>query len=81
MPTTTPKTVRVFVNGTGLDLPETATALDAVRAVDAAEGSGVAAGARAIADSRGLLIKPAERVYAGAIYRTMRAKRPLSNDD
>jgi hypothetical protein len=81
MTTMSTKSVRVFVNGAGLDLPESATALDAVRAADSEEGVGVAAGARAISDSRGLLIKPAERVYAGAIYRTIRAKRPLSNDE
>lgn len=81
MTSSTAKSVRVFVNGTGLDLPDSATALDAVRAADSEEGAGVAAGARAISDSRGLLIKPAERVYAGAIYRTIRAKRPLSTDD
>jgi hypothetical protein len=75
------KSVRVFVNGTGLDLPATATALDAVRAADAAEGSAVAGGTRAISDSRGLLIKAAERVYAGAIYRTVRARTAVVTTD
>ncbi len=81
MPNPPPKPVRVFVNGTGLDLPATATALDAIRAADAREGGAVAAGERAIADSRGLLVKPAERVYAGAIYRTIRARPSVRIDD
>jgi hypothetical protein len=66
--------VRVFVNGAGLDVPPQATALDAVRAADAAEGEAVEAGRRGITDSRGLDVPPTAPAYSGAIYRTVRAK-------
>jgi hypothetical protein len=73
--TTPPETLRVFVNERGLDLPAGATALDAVRARDAAEGARVAAGERQITDSRGLPIAADAAAYAGAIYRTIAARR------
>jgi hypothetical protein len=62
--------VRVFVNARGYDLPETATALDAIRAADSVEADGVEAGTRLISDSRGLPVPPATQVYGGVIYRT-----------
>jgi hypothetical protein len=70
--------VRVFLNGRAFDAPEQSSALDALRAFDAAEAAAVDAGDRVIADSRGLAIDPASVVYAGAIYRTMRARPPAA---
>jgi hypothetical protein len=52
-----------------------ATALDAVRALDAEEAGAVERGARALADSRGLPADPAARTYAGAIYRVIAPRR------
>jgi hypothetical protein len=62
-------TVRVYVQTKGYDLPESATALDAVQAADAAEAADVRAGTRLITDSRGLVVSPESVVYAGVIYR------------
>ena len=67
-------TVRVFVNATGLSVPASATALDAVRALDPAAADDVTAGRRVIADSRGLPADPAARVHGGAIYRLVSAR-------
>ncbi len=63
--------VRVFVNARGYDVPIGATALDAVRAADAAEADAVSAGTRQITDSRGLPVAPATPAYGGVIYRTV----------
>lgn len=74
---TSPKsegTVRVFVDATGLSVPASATALDAVRAFDAAAADEVTAGRRVIADSRGLPADPAAPVHGGAIYRLVSAR-------
>jgi hypothetical protein len=77
----TPDTLRVFVNERGLDLPRGATALDAVRARDAAEGDRVAAGERQITDSRGLPVAADTPAYGGAIYRTIAARRGQAAED
>ena len=63
------QSIRVFVNGAGLDVPSGASALEAVRQWDAAEGDAVAGGTRLITDSRGLPVEPAVTVYNGAIFR------------
>jgi hypothetical protein len=68
-------TVRVFVNERGVDVPAGSTALDAVRALDPDEAARVAAGERAIVDSRGLPAAADAAAYAGAIYRTITARR------
>ena len=80
---TEPLTLRAFVNGTGIDVPHGATVLDAVRVADAAAADEVAAGARAIADSRGLVIDAATPVTGGAVLRVVsaRAKRGAPASD
>jgi hypothetical protein len=78
--TTHPDTLRVFVNERGLDVPTGATALDAVRARDVAEGDRVAAGERQITDSRGLPVAADTAAYGGAIYRTVAARRAAAED-
>ena len=72
--------IRVFVNERGVDLAPGATALDAVRARDAADGERVAAGERQITDSRGLPVAADAAAYAGAIYRTVGARRAAAPD-
>ena len=67
-------TVRVFINAAGVDVPEGATALDAVRLWDAAAARDVQAGRRALADSRGLPAAPDTPVYGGAIFRLVSAR-------
>ena len=53
---TEPERFRAFVNGTAVEVAHGATALDAVRAADTTAADEVAAGTRAVADSRGLVI-------------------------
>ena len=65
--------VRVFVDGAALDVPATATALDAVRAWNVAAASAVERGERAIADSRGLPLPVDAPLHGGAILRLVRA--------
>jgi hypothetical protein len=75
--------MRVFVNERGVHVPRGATALDAVRAVDAEEAARCLAGERAVVDSRGLPTAPDAPTFAGAIYRTVsaRAAGRTSGDD
>ena len=75
------ETVRVFVNGRGVDVPRGADAHAAVAAADAQEGARVGAGDRVIVDSRGLPIDAATSAYAGAIYRTVSARQAAATDD
>ena len=74
-------TVRVYVNGRGVDVPAHATALDAVRAADAAAGDAVERGVRLITDSRGLPTAPTAPMYAGAILRLVAARGRDAADD
>ena len=67
--------MRVYVNSTGFDVPDGATALDAVRAWNAAAADEVAVGERVIADSRGLPASPDSPAHGGAIYRVMPARQ------
>ncbi len=67
--------MRVYVNSVGLDVPDGATALDAVRAWNATAADEVAVGERVIADSRGLPTSPETRVHGGAIFRVLPVRR------
>lgn len=62
--------LRVFVNGSALDVPRGATALDCVRHWRGEEADAIAAGKRIITDSRGLPIASTSPASAGSIYRT-----------
>lgn len=62
-------TVRVFVNGVGLDAPAGGTALDAVAVHSAAKASEVTAGAMLITDSRGLPVPADTALFNGALFR------------
>lgn len=73
-------TVRAYVNGHGVDVPVGGTALDAVRAFDAATAELVAAGERALTDSRGLPVDAGTPAYSGAIYRVVSARRRSAAD-
>lgn len=74
-----PDTIRVFVNGAGVDVPRGATALDAVRAADAAAADAVQSGTQLVTDSRGLPTDAAQTVHAGAIFRLI-PKRDRAGD-
>ena len=73
--------VRVFVNGVGLEVSREATALEAVARADRAEAEEVVAGRRMITDSRGLAVPPRSAVFAGAIFRTVRAKPAVGDTE
>jgi hypothetical protein len=62
--------MRVYVNSVGLDVPDGATALDAVRAWNATA-----------ADSRGLATSPETRVHGGAIFRVLPVRRRADGDE
>ena len=63
------ETVRVFVNGRGLDAPAGGTALDAVAAQSPADAEAVRAGRLLVTDSRGLPIRPETALFNGAVLR------------
>jgi hypothetical protein len=73
--------MRVYVNATGLDLPAGSTALDAVRAWNAAAADDVALGQSLIADSRGLPTAPDAPLHGGAIFRVLPARRRHDADE
>ncbi|MEO6447314.1 MAG: hypothetical protein ABIZ91_14705 [Gemmatimonadaceae bacterium] len=64
-------TLRVYVNGRGVDAPAAATANDAVRIFDTTLADEVAAGDRLITDSRGLPIASDTALHGGAIFRVI----------
>lgn len=74
-PVAPPASIRVFVNGTGVDVPRTARVLDAVRAWRADEADATARDERVVTDSRGLPVNASTATYAGAIYRVVAARR------
>lgn len=75
-------TVRVYVNGVGVDAPSDATALDAVRIADPAAADRIGAGDRAVSDSRGLPIPNDSALYNGAIFRIIsNRQRPGADED
>lgn len=70
----TAPSVRVYVDGRGVDVARDARALDAVRALDPAAADAVAAGTRRLTDSRGLAVPPDAPVHGGAIFRVVAAR-------
>lgn len=73
-------TMRVFINSVGVDAPEGASALDAVRLWDASEADALAAGERRLTDSRGLPTPTDAAAYGGAIFRLMPARRAAADE-
>jgi hypothetical protein len=73
--------MRVFVNGTALSANSGQTVLDAVRAFDAAEADAVAAGTRAVTDSRGLPVSPETLVTGGTVLRIVSARALRAGED
>lgn len=72
--------LRVYVNGSPVDVAAGATALDCIRAWNAREGEAVAGGTRVITDSRGLPTEYAGAAFAGAIYRTVSQRSTAGHD-
>ena len=67
--------IRAYVNGKGVDVPGGASAIDAVRAWDAAAADQVVAGERALTDSRGLPLEPSAILSGGSILRLVSGRR------
>ncbi len=74
-------TVRVYVNGRGVDAPADGAPVDAVRLVDAALASDVDSGTRRITDSRGLPIEDGASLYNGAIFRVIANRQRAGEGD
>ena len=62
-------TVRVFVNGKGVDASAGGTALDAVALHAAEDADRVRAGSLIVTDSRGLPVSADTRLFNGAVLR------------
>lgn len=77
--TETPRSLRVFVNAVGVDVPAGSSVLDAVRRWNPAEADRVAGGERVITDSRGLPIAADVRVSAGSIFRLLPVRHGPAN--
>lgn len=78
---TEPQMLRVFVNGTGLSVPQGSTVHDAVRAFSPGDADELVAGTRAATDSRGLPI-PLDAVLAGgAVLRVVSARALRAAED
>lgn len=75
MDNTTGPALRVFVNGSRVDVMPGMTALDAVTAWDPAVAAQVRAGAKGITDSRGIRTTGDAAVFGGAIFRIVRGER------
>jgi hypothetical protein len=75
-------TVRVFIDGRGVDVPSAVSALEAIRLHDPAMGIEIDVGLRRITDSRGLPLAHDTPVHGGAIYRVVAARHrvPASDD-
>ena len=61
--------VRVFVNGQGLDAPAGGTALDAIAIHSAADAEAVRLGTLVVTDSRGLPVPADTALHNGALFR------------
>lgn len=66
-----PDAVRAYVNERGVSVPRGASALDVVRAFDAAAADALLAGTQRLTDSRGLPLDVETPAHGGAIYRLL----------
>lgn len=76
-----PRTVRVFVNTVGVDVPAGSAVLEAIRHWNPDEAAAVTRGDRVITDSRGLPIASDIRVSAGSIFRLIPARKRAASSD
>ena len=75
-------TIRIFVNGTRLDLPAGSTVGDALATFDQSFTGKLAAGALYVTDGRGVEIDSAATLTNGAILRAVvRAQRGMADVD
>ncbi|MEA2705337.1 MAG: hypothetical protein QOH22_125 [Gemmatimonadaceae bacterium] len=74
------ETVRIYINAKPIEIAASATALDAVEALDATQAASIRRGERLITDSRGIVTANDTRLHNGAIFRIVRA-RQASDDE
>ena len=75
-----PERLRVFVNGKALSVDRGSNVLAAMRAFDSAEADEIAAGRRAVTDSRGLPVSLDAELTGGAVFRIV-SSRALRGDE
>lgn len=66
---------RVYVDSRPVDVPVTATVLDAVESADPALAEAVRSGNKAVTDSRGLSIASDALLHGGAILRVVAVRQ------
>jgi hypothetical protein len=64
-------TYRVYVDSRAVDVPLSATVLDAVESADPLLAAAVRSGSKGVTDSRGLPIAPDAPLHGGAILRVV----------
>jgi len=64
-------TCRVYVDARAIDVPVSATVLDALESADPSLAAAVRSGSRAVTDSRGLPIASDAPLHGGAILRVV----------
>ncbi|MGH7651837.1 MAG: hypothetical protein ACREMS_08325 [Gemmatimonadaceae bacterium] len=75
------ETIRVYVNARPVDVPVSATALDAIDLWNAAAAASVRSGERVITDSRGIVTANDAPVQNGSIFRIVRVRQAVDEDD
>lgn len=73
--------LRVFVNGSGVSVPQGSIILDAILAVDPAAAQAVREGARVVVDSRGLPVAPDAALSGGYVMRLVSARQAATSAD
>ncbi len=68
--------LRVYVDARPVDVPKSASVLDALDIADPALAASVREGTSAVTDSRGLPITPDTPLHGGAILRVVAARKP-----
>lgn len=69
------ESIKVFVNGVGVDVPTGSTVLHAVEAADPAAAAAVREGTRLVADSRGIPVPGDTVVSGGYVMRLVSARQ------
>jgi hypothetical protein len=74
-------TVRVYVNGRGVDAPAEGSPVDAVRLADSLLADAVVSGEKLVTDSRGLPVAAGDGLYNGAIFRVIANRQRAASDE
>ena len=75
------ETVRVYINAEAIDVPASATAIEAIEAWNSVVAGTVRSGDRLITDSRGIVTANGSPVHNGAIFRVIRARQASTDDN